>query len=207
MTAKDSVTQLADDAAVQRTVAALKERNIDAVVAETATEALRLIADLLPEGGEVYEGTSETLTAIGFGDFLHGNPKYVDVRTRNRAETDPDRQRELRRMASVVDCYVGSVHAIAETGEVVIASGSGSQLGAYVYGAKKVIWVAGTQKISPSLADAIGRVRGYSLERHAEWSANQGRTGHDAIGKLLIVENEQNVGRISMVLIKQQVGW
>ena len=206
MTERESLTQLADAAAIQRTVQALQQRNIHVVVAEGAADALREVIQLLPEGAEVFVGTSETLDAIGFGEYFQGNPKYVDIRARNRAEADPARQQELRRMTSVADHYLGSVHAIAETGEVVIASGSGSQLGAYVYGARRVIWVAGTQKICPTLADAVARVRGYSLERHDEWAAASGRRG-GAIGKLLIVENEQNPERLHLVLVKQQVGW
>ena len=106
----------------------------------------------------------------------------------------------------MAEYYVGSVHAIAETGEVIVASGSGSQLGAYVYGAKYVIWVAGVQKICPSLDDALARVKGFSVERHHEWAVSQGRAAAP-LGKLMIFENEQNTDRIKMVLIKESLGW
>jgi hypothetical protein len=42
-------------------------------------------------------------------------------------------------------------------GKVVAASASGSQLGPYVSGAGKVIWVVGSQKIVPTLDDAMRR--------------------------------------------------
>src|ERR687895_601588 len=95
----------------------------------------------------------------------------------------------IRRLSTVAEYFIGSVHAIAETGEVVIASGSGSQLGAYVYGAKHVIWVAGVQKICPTLSNAVARVRGYALKRHDQWLEERGRAAAP-IGKLLIFENE-----------------
>ena len=105
-----------------------------------------------------------------------------------------------------MDYSIGSVHAVAETGEVVVASGSGSQLGAYVYGAKHVIWVMGTQKICPSLSDAIARVRGYAVERHDQWLEARGR-GPGPIGKMMIFENESIQGRVRMILIRERLGW
>jgi hypothetical protein len=50
---------------------------------------------------------------------------------------------------------LGSVHAVTETGSLVTASASGSQLGPYASGAGKVILLVGTQKIVPDLEDAL----------------------------------------------------
>ena len=120
--------------------------------------------------------------------------------------TDPARQRELRRLSTVAAYFIGSVQAITEAGEVLVASSSGSQIGAYAYGAQYVIWVAGTQKICPTLAAAIDRVRGYTLERHDQWLAATGRAA-TPIGKLAIFEHEPVPGRLRMILIKESLGW
>ena len=149
-----------DQAAIDRTVAGLKSRNVDAVVAESGDEARQILIDMIPDGAEVFKSTSETLDTIGYSDYIRETDRYRNLYLEIAEEPDRDRQRELRRLASVAEFYVGSVHAIAETGEVIVASGSGSQLGAYVYGAKTVIWVAGVQKICPSLDDALARVKG-----------------------------------------------
>ena len=98
------------------------------------------------------------------------------------------------------------MQAIAETGEIVVASGSGSQIGAYSYGAKRLILVAGTQKICPSLAEAEARTRGYTLERHDQWLEDQGR-GPAPIGKYLVMEHEPMEGRITLLLIPETLGW
>ena len=114
------------------------------------------------------------------------------------SESDPQIKRELRRLSSISEYYVGSVQAISESGEVVIASSSGSQIGAYAFGAKQVILVSGTQKICPSLSDAITRVRGYSTNKHDEWLAEKG-IGPAPIGKLLILEKEAQLGRVTVL--------
>ena len=195
-----------DQAAIDRTVAGLKSRNVDAVVAENGDEARQILIDMIPDGAEVFKSTSETLDTIGYSDYIRETDRYRNLYLEIAEEPDRDRQRELRRLASVAEFYVGSVHAIAETGEVIVASGSGSQLGAYVYGAKTVIWVAGVQKICPSLDDALARVKGFSVERHHEWAIAQGRAAAP-LGKLMIFENEQSPDRIRMVLIKESLGW
>ena len=195
-----------DDAALQRTVAGLKSRNVAAVVAENGDQAREMLIQMVPDGAEVFKSTSETLDVIGYSDYIRETDRYRNLHLEISAEPDRERQRELRRLASVAEYYVGSVHAIAETGEVIVASGSGSQLGAYVFGAKHVIWVAGVQKICPTFSAALERVRGFSVERHHQWAEEQGRAA-GPLGKLLVFENEQNPDRISMVLIKESVGW
>ena len=195
-----------DEAAIRRTVESLKGRNVEAVVAENGDEARQILIDMIPDGAEVFKSTSETLDTIGYSDYIRETDRYKNLSLEISAEPDRERQRELRRLAGVAEYFVGSVHAIAETGEVLVASGSGSQLGAYVFDAKHVIWVAGVQKICPTLDDAMARIRGFSVERHHEWAVAQGRAAAP-MGKLMIFENEQNVNRIKMVLIKESLGW
>lgn len=86
--------------------------------------------------------------------------------------------------------FLGSVHAIAETGEMVIASASGSQLPSYVFTSDNVIWVVGTQKIVPTLSDAMKRVREYTLPLEDARMKSEGFPGN-TIGKLLIFENQK----------------
>ena len=118
-----------DQEAIDRTVAGLKSRNVDAVVAENGDDALRILIEMIPDGAEVFKSTSETLDTIGYSDYIRQTDRYRNLYAEVSAETDREKQRELRRLVSVAEYYVGSVHAIAETGEVIVASGSGSQLG------------------------------------------------------------------------------
>ena len=197
---------LADDTAIQRTVESLAARNMEAIVVENGDKALEALKELVPPGSEVYFSTSETLDAIGYTEFLHDNPSYKNLHAQVEAEPDPAKQGEMRRLASVADYYVGSVQAIAETGEILVASASGSQIGAYAYAAKNLVLVAGTQKLCPTLSDAIDRVRGYTVEKHDQWLAGRG-VGPAPIGKLLIMEKELMAGRVRVVLIKEVLGW
>ena len=191
---------------ISRTIEALAAGNVDAVLAASREAALARLRELVPEGSEVFVNTSETLDAIGYTEYMHGNDRYINLHYQMMSQPDPASQREFRRKTTTADYFVGSVQAIAETGEIVIASGSGSQIGAYSYGARRVILVAGTQKICPTLSDAESRTRGFTLERHDRWLEGRG-VAPTPIGKYLVIEHEPVVGRISMVLIPESIGW
>ncbi len=191
---------------INRTIEALAARNMKAILADTREAALLKLKELVPEGSEVFVSTSETLDTIGYTEHMHGNDRYINLHDQMLAHTDPASQREFRRKTTTADYFVGSVQAIAETGEIVVASGSGSQIGAYAYGARRVILVAGTQKICPSLADAEARTRGFTLERHDRWLEGRG-AAPAPIGKYLVMEHAPVAGRISMILIPESLGW
>ena len=191
---------------ISRTIEALAARNVDAVLVESREAALAKLKELVPEGCQVFVSTSETLDTIGYTEYMHGNDRYDNLHDRMLEQPDAAAQREFRRTTTTADYFVGSVQAIAETGEIVVASGSGSQIGAFAYGARRVIMVAGTQKICPTLAEAEARTRGYTLEMHDRWL--EGRGGSAApIGKYLVMEHEPVVGRITMILIPESLGW
>ena len=196
----------ASEQSIQRTIEALAARNVQAFLVDGREAALAKILELVPEGSEVFVNTSETLETIGYTAFMHGNDSYINLHDRMTAQPDPAAQREFRRKTTTADYFVGSVQAIAETGEIVIASSSGSQIGAYSYGARRVILVAGTQKICPSLAEAEARTRGWTLERHDRWLEDRG-VAPTPIGKYLVMEHEPVVGRISLVLVPESLGW
>ena len=191
---------------INRTIEALADRNVDAVLVESREAALAKLLELVPEGGEVFVSTSETLDTIGYTEYMHGNDRYINLHDQMLAQPDAASQREFRRTTTTADYFVGSVQAIAETGEIVVASGSGSQIGAFAYGARRVIMVAGTQKICPTLSEAEARTRGYTLELHDRWLEGRG-SGPAPIGKFLVMEHEPVVGRITMILIPESLGW
>ena len=79
MMARDRATVRVDDAAIGRTVAALKGRNIDAVVAEDGAEALSLLQGMIPDGAEVFKSISETLDTIGYSDYIRETGRYKNL--------------------------------------------------------------------------------------------------------------------------------
>lgn len=120
---------LANTETTKKTADALLKLGIEAVVVNNCAEALEKVKSLIQKGASVMKGASRTLEEIGFVDYLKsGNHGWKNLHEEILVEKDPIKQRMLRKQAVLADYYLGSVHAIAETGEFVIASNSCSQL-------------------------------------------------------------------------------
>jgi len=101
---------------------------------------------------------------------------------------------------------LGSVHAVTETGSLVAASAGGSQLGPYVAGAGRVIFVVGTQKIVSDLDEAMRRIDEYTFPlEEARAQAAYGR--HTGVNKVLIINRELLPGRITVVFVDEALGF
>jgi hypothetical protein len=100
---------------------------------------------------------------------------------------------------------LGSAHAITDDGTVVVGSGSGSQLGAYAYAAGSVILVVGHHKLVRDEAEAMRRVREYSLPREFIRMQDAGYAG-SLLAKVLTIHQEPS-GRIRIILLPETLGF
>ncbi|HEX6270789.1 MAG TPA: lactate utilization protein [Anaerolineales bacterium] len=195
---------------VQRTLASVNARGIHAELVETKEVALGRLRTIIPPGSVVMTGSSVTLKQIGFENILiSGDHPWRNFKADLLAEKDPVKQSAMRREGTLAEYYLGSVNALAETGELVFASGSGSQLPAYAYTSRNVIWVAGAQKIAPSLEDALRRVRGYVLPLEDQRQKSLGNKAGSRINRILIIEGEPAYLRrnLTLILVNQVLGF
>ena len=95
--------------------------------------------------------------------------------------------------------------ASSDDGQIVVDSGSGSQLGAYAYAGGNVILVVGDQKLVRDLEEGLRRVREYSLPREYVRMQEAGFSG-SLLAKTLIIHNEPS-GRISVILVPDRLGF
>lgn len=195
---------------IQRTLEAVKGRGINAELVETKEDALARVQASIPPGSLVMTGASVTLQQIGFEALLiSGDHPWRNFKADLLAEKDPVKQSAMRRQGTLAEYYLGSLNALAETGELVFASGSGSQLPAYAYSSRNVIWVAGAQKITPTLEDAIRRIREYVLPLEDQRMKRLGNPAGSRIGRILILENEPAYLRrsLTLILVDQVLGF
>jgi L-lactate utilization protein LutB len=144
---------------LDKVVESLKGMNVEGIIVKNKEEALAKIKDLIPTGATVMNGASKTLEEVGFvGHLKSGDHDWHNLHEAILNEKDPEEQKKLRHLALNSDFYIGSVHAIAETGEMVIVSNTGSQLPHIVYTSPNVIFVIGANKVMPTLEDARKRV-------------------------------------------------
>lgn len=194
------------EAQLERTAEALRGRGFDAYVVPDANAARLLVAELIPTEAAVLTAASETLRETGIAADIDESGRFDAIRP-ELAKLDFTTQADARRrLAGVPDVIVGSVQAVTEDGCVVLASATGSQLGPYAYGAGRVIWVVGAQKVVPDLDTALRRVREHCYPLEDE-RARRVYGQPSSISKTLIVEREVFPGRISVVLVSEALGY
>lgn len=200
---------LANKEVIDKTLAALAGRGTEGIFVNNRAEALEKIKSLIPKSASVMNGSSRTLEEIGFVDYLKsGHHDWRNLHEEILAEKDSVKQTILRRQSVLSDYYLGSVHAIAETGELVIASNSGSQLPHIVFTSPNIIFVAGVQKIMLNLNEALARVRDHVLPLEDKRMKDIG-FGGSAISKILIFEREPVfMGRkVRVILVNEKLGF
>jgi LUD domain len=154
----------------------------------------------------VFTGASETLRLSGIEADINTSGRYDAVKTRGQAMDRVIDLDEIWWMMSTPDVIVGSVHAVTETGSLVVASASGSQLPGYAGGAARAIWIVGAQKVVPDLPTALRRVEDHCLPlESARAQAIYGRPS--AVNGMLILNAETRPGRGTVLLLREAIGF
>ena len=195
----------ADRARLERTAAALASRGFGVQIADSGKEARRLVLEAIPDGAEVLTALSETIRELGIAAEINESGRYDSIRSRLSALDRQTQGREMRKIAGAPDYVIGSAHAVTDAGEIIVGSGSGSQLGAYAYSAGHVILVIGHQKLVSDLDEGLRRVREYSLPREHVRMQSIGRPG-SLLAKTLIIHHEPSA-RISVILVPETLGF
>ena len=197
---------LASDAQIKRTVQALEANNIHVIVTEDGADAKKTLFELIPANAEVFTSSSETLNALGVAEEIDKSGRYNSVREKMSMMDRKTQNREMEKLGATPEYMVGSVQAVTEIGEVIIASKTGSQMSGYVAAAAHVIWVVGTQKIVPTIDDGMERVEDYVLPLENARALKAFGVA-SSINKLLIVSKEFKPGRTTMILVKEKLGF
>jgi LUD domain len=202
-------TSFAEPASAQRlerAAAALTAHGFTVEILDDAAAARTRIKDLIPEGASVFTAASETLRLSGIDADINTSGRYDAVKSRAATKDRVVELAEIWRVVSTPDVIVGSVHAVTETGSLVVASASGSQLPGYAGGAARAIWIVGAQKVVPDLPAALCRVEDHCLPlESARVQAISGQPS--AVNRLLILNAEPNPGRGTVLLLREAIGF
>ncbi|HME53043.1 MAG TPA: lactate utilization protein [Candidatus Lokiarchaeia archaeon] len=192
---------------IDKTAAALTQHGFTVVQVDDSDQSLDKLKELIPDGSDVMTASSTTLSQIGFmACYLDGENPWHCIGPEVYNEEDPEVQATLRRKSDTADYFLGSVNALTESGELIACDGSGSRVSAYLFAAKNVILVVGAQKITRNVQDAMQRVREYVLPLEDE-RAMQVYGRHAVLAKWIIIAQEINPGRITVILVNQALGF
>ncbi len=135
----------------------LKKHDFDAHFAETVDEAANLIFKMI-SGYETFGfAGSDTSRALGILEKLKVEGKTIYDHWQKGLTKE--QYLEIRLQQGRCDCFICSANAISAEGEVVNVDGIGNRVGAMSFGPKKVVIVAGMNKVRPNIESALRRVR------------------------------------------------
>jgi LUD domain len=191
---------------LQRAATALTAHGFSVEILDDVAVARRRVKDLIPEGASVLTGASETLRLSGIDADINTSGRFQALKPRLLAMDRVAEADETRRLLASPDVIVGSVAALTETGSLVAASGSGSQLPGYAGGAARAIWIVGAQKVVPDLSTALRRIEEHALP--LESARTQEIYGWpSAVNRLLVLNADFHPGRGTVLLLREAIGF
>lgn len=189
--------RLPSDDTIEKTSTALQKNGFAVFVVPNGAAARQKALETIPAGAEILTNTSTTVLTIGLAAELDESGRFDSIRKK---------EGEMRKLRSAPDWAVGSVHAVTQNGEVMIASQSGSQLAGYAFSAGHVVFLVGAQKIVKNLEEGRRRIYEYCLPLEDERARQAYGTG-SSVNKILILNKEPKAGRTTLILIKEKLGF
>ena len=201
-------SQLASEQSLTKTKNSLEKNGFRVIIVENGQTAKEQLLSLIPKDAEVMENTSTTLDQIGVTSEIDENNTVVSL---HKKVLSMDREKEGKRISeirSVPEWAIGSFHAVTTDGKIMMASGSGSQVPGYAYGANHVVFVAGTHKIVKDIDEGFERIYTYSLPRESERiNKVYNTTAGSNPRRILIMNSEKDIARTTVILVKEVLGF
>jgi hypothetical protein len=195
----------ASETELEAVAARLRERNFEVVILQSSTDVKAAVLERIPAGATVHSGKSKTLEDAGLFKELMESERYDFIRRRTSKLDRKTQGDEIRRLGAAPDFMLGSVQAVTESGQLVVASASGSQIGPYASGAGKLILVIGSQKIVPDLDTALRRINEYVFP-YEDARLRETLGVGTKLTRWLVIEHDYYAGRTTIILVKEPTG-
>ena len=196
----------------QKVIEGLASRNMTGYYAADKEAALQLALSLIPEGSTVTMGGGMSVHEIGLPAALkEGNYNFID-----RDEMKDKRAAMLA--AYDADFFLMSTNAMTQDGILVNIDGNSNRVSALAQGPRKVIIIAGMNKVCDDVDGAMKRARNVAAPINAQrFGLNTpcAKTGAcmdckspDTICcQFLITRYSKHPGRIQVILVNDNLGF
>jgi Uncharacterised ACR, YkgG family COG1556. len=141
----------------QRAVEALKQNFFDAMYIETVPEAVVEVIKFINPGCTVGFGGSQTTKNMGLAEAITAAGGVI--LNHNDPDLSPEQRIEVMRQQQVCDVFISSSNAVTLDGVLCNVDGHGNRISAMIFGPRKVVIIAGTNKICKDEAAAWERVK------------------------------------------------
>lgn len=197
----------------------LEKNNFEVFIVADAAAAKALVLDrILPAAAPQTVSWGGSMTFIGSGLYqaLREAPGITAIDTAD-ATVDAQEKMARRRQALGVDLFFTGSNAVTEHGQLVNLDMQGNRVAALAFGPKKVVVLAGRNKIVPDIASAMARIKRYAAPANAmrlDMQTPCVKTGRcddcRSPGRICntwtITEKSWPKGRVTVILINADLG-
>ena len=192
----------------------LQSRHFEAYYCPDKASALEKALELIPKGASVGWGGAMSCSQIGLLDALRqGEYRVFD---RDRAQTPEEKEQAVRSSLNA-DVFLTGANGLSLDGQMVNIDGTGNRVAAIIYGPKKVLVVAGMNKVMDTLDEAVRRARTIAAPLNQQrFCLNNPCTVTGTCGdcksetcicnQILITRHCRPVGRITFLIVGEDLG-
>lgn len=203
-------------ARMKAVAAALERRNTQVILVSDGEAATAKALEMIPKGATVGLGGSLTVQQIGLLKALRsGHYTLFDQYAKGLS---PDESLQMRRKGLLADHFVTGTNAVTLDGRLVNLDGAGNRVAALTYGPRKVIVVVGRNKIVGDVDQALDRIWNLAAPLNAarlnrktpctETARCEDCSSPERIcNHLLITERQTAPGRLTVILVDQDLGF
>ncbi|WP_334111274.1 lactate utilization protein [Thermodesulfitimonas autotrophica] len=163
----------------KKVLSALQRNGFKALYFADKNDAVREVLAQIPLGNTVGIGGSVTVRSLGIADALRKRGQTVFDHW-IPGLTDEQRA-EVRRAQLTADIFLAGCNAITLDGHLVNVDGIGNRVAPMIFGPRKVILVAGINKVVKDLSAALDRIKNQAAPLNAvrlNYPSPCGKTGY-----------------------------
>jgi L-lactate utilization protein LutB len=200
--------------AIKDLIKALERNNMKAYFVKNRDSARKMVMSMIGKDEVVGAGGSITLDECGIRDELRKKSyKFLDW-----FETQSDFKRvSLLRKTLTCDVFLSSTNAITRDGKLVNVDGRGNRVSAMIFGPRRVIIVAGRNKITKNVDEAIHRINTVAAPKNCVRLKKKtpcAKTGKcvdcespDRICSSMVILERQRGERIHVIIVDEELGF
>lgn len=194
-------------------VKVFKEHGMELLRVSTKEEALSVAMRFIHAGMKIGLGGSMSVAQIGLLEHVTSR-KDITLFNQYEKGISMEENVERRRQGLLSDVYICGTNALTKNGELVNADGSGNRVAAQIFGPKKVLIIAGVNKLVESVEEGFKRIREVAspknIERMNAIAVSMGKEPRYSmanIGKKFSYITGDEEGRTTIILVDEVLGF
>lgn len=190
-----------------------KKHGFELICVPTQEEALSVAMSFIKPHMSIGLGGSTTVKEIGLYDYVTSR-KDITLFNQYEAGISMEENSERRHKGILADLYITSTNALTKNGELVNVDGSGNRVAAQIFGPKKVLIIAGINKLVENVEEGFKRIHDVAspknIERMNKLAISMGkepRHNMSNIGRKFSYINGDDEGRTTIILVDDVLGY